>query len=152
MKIRVLVVDDEQEFVKPLKERLELRDMDVSTAMSAEDALEKIRELNYDVVILDIVMPGMDGIEALKIIKQEKPLTEVIMLTAHATVETAIEGMKQGAFDYLIKPTRTDELIGKVTKAYARKAEQKERIRQAKIEDIRSSPWSVLKDKDKGKK
>ncbi len=148
MKIRVLIVDDEEEFVKPLKERLELREMDVSTATSGEEALEKIKQLNYDVIILDIVMPGMDGIDALEMIKRDKPLTEVIMLTGHATVESAIEGMKQGAFDYLMKPTKTDDLIGKVTRAYSRKAEQEERIRQAKIDEFRSSPWSALKDKD----
>jgi len=152
MKIRVLVVDDEEEFVGPLKERLELREMDVSTATTGEEALEKIKNYNYDVVILDIVMPGMDGIEALKLIKRDKPLTEVIMLTGHATVESAIDGMKWGAFDYLMKPTRTDELIGKVTRAYARKAEQEERIIQAKTEEISTSPWSALKDREKKKK
>ncbi|MFO8058319.1 MAG: response regulator [bacterium] len=151
MKIRVLVVDDEQEFVKPLKERLELREMDVSTAVSGEEALEKIQQFNYDVIILDIVMPGVDGIEVLKTIKKDHPLTEVIMLTGHATVESAIEGMKQGAFDYLMKPTKTDDLIGKVTRAYARKAEQEERIRQAKIDELQTSPWSALKDKGKNK-
>jgi DNA-binding NtrC family response regulator len=110
MKTRVLLVDDEEQFVDALSERLTIRDYEITTSLNGEDALEKIRQYNYDVVILDVAMPGTDGIEVLREIKKLKPLTEVIMLTGHGTVETAIEGMKRGAFDFLMKPCDTEEL------------------------------------------
>lgn len=147
MKKRVLLVDDEQQFVEQLSERLKIRDFDVSVCFSGEEAVENIRQYLYDVVILDVAMPGMDGNEVLKRIKQHRPLTEVIMLTGHATVESAIDGMKQGAFDYLMKPCDTEELVKKINNAYQRKAEQEERIRAAKTERYSTSPWSALKDK-----
>ena len=89
-------------------------------------------------------MPGMNGVETLREIKRIKPLTEVIMLTGHATVDSAIEGMKLGALDFLMKPCKTEELVAKIDKAYDRKAEQEERIREAKVREIISSPRSVL--------
>jgi len=146
MKIRVLLVDDEEEFVQTLSERLALRDYDVTASTSGDDALEKIKHYNYDVVILDVAMPGIDGIDALREIKKIKPLTEVIMLTGHGTVETAINGMKLGAFDFLMKPCNTEDLDSKIKKAQARKAEHEERIRAAKVSDIISSPRSVFED------
>ena len=147
MKIRVFIVDDEEQFVQQLSERLRLRDYDVTTAYNGEEALEIISHYNFDVVTLDVAMPGIDGIETLREMKKTKPLTEVIMLTGHATVESAIEGMKLGAFDYLLKPTNTEELVMKVNSAYARKANQEERIRQAKVSELISSPLSVFKKK-----
>jgi two-component system response regulator CpxR len=86
--------------------------------------------------VLDVLMPGKDGVATLKEIKQAKPILEVIMLTGHATVESAVEGMKIGAFDYLMKPTETKDLVEKIANAYKRKAEQENRIRQAEIERI----------------
>jgi DNA-binding NtrC family response regulator len=123
---------------------LALRDYEITTSLNGEDALEKIRQYNYDVVILDVAMPGTDGIEVLREIKKLKPLTEVIMLTGHGAVETAIEGMKLGAFDFLMKPCDTEELDIKIKKAFARKDEQEERIRTAMVSDSISSPRSVL--------
>ncbi|MBW1739727.1 MAG: response regulator [Deltaproteobacteria bacterium] len=146
MKPRILLVDDEEKFVDYLSKRLINREYDVTTSLSGEDALEKVKRHNFDVVILDVLMPGIDGIEALREIKKIKPLTEVIMLTGHASVESGIEGMKLGAYDYLMKPCETEELVSKVNKAYERKAEQEERIRAAKVADIISSPRSVLKE------
>lgn len=146
MKTRVLIVDDEEEFVQTLAERLTVRNYDVTTSLSGEDAVSKIKHYNYDVVILDVQMPGMDGIEILREIKTIKPLTEVIMLTGHGTVESAIEGMKLGAVDFLIKPCETEDLVDKINKAHDRKAEHEERIRTAKVQDIVSSPRSVLKE------
>ncbi len=143
---RILIVDDEEKFVDYLSKRLVNRNYDVTTSLSGEDAVEKIRHYNFDVVILDVLMPGIDGIETLRQIKKMKPLIEVIMLTGHASVESGIEGMKLGAYDYLMKPCETDELVSKINKAYERKAEQEERIRQAKVEKIISSPRSVLED------
>jgi DNA-binding NtrC family response regulator len=146
MKIRVLLVDDEEEFVEALAERLSMRDHDVTTSLRGEDALEKLRQYNFDVVILDVRMPGIDGTEVLHEIKRIKPLTEVIMLTGHATVESAIDGMKQGAYDYLIKPCETEDLVIKINKAYEKKAEHEERIRDAKVKEIISSPRAALRD------
>jgi DNA-binding NtrC family response regulator len=132
----VLLVDDEEEFVETLAQRLEVREFDVTTALSGADALERLEREEVDLVILDLQMPGVDGIEVLRKIKELKPLIEVIMLTGHATVETAIEGMKLGAFDFLIKPTATEELVEKINRAFGRKAEQDERIREAEVERI----------------
>lgn len=136
MKTRVLLVDDEKEFVEALSQRLEVRDFDVKIARSGDEALIRIRESEFDVVILDVLMPGKDGIQTLREIKQIKPLTEVIMLTGHATMQTAIEGMKLGAYDYLMKPTEIKDLVEKITNAHKQKAEHEERIRQAEIERI----------------
>ena len=142
MKIRVLLVDDEEEFVETLAQRLEVREFDVTTALNGADALERIGDKEIDLVILDLQMPGEDGIAVLRKIKELKPLIEVIMLTGHATVETAIEGMKLGAFDFLIKPTETEELVEKINRAFDRKAEQDERIREAEVGRIvKSRGW-----------
>uniref|UniRef100_A0A7C3ZAK2 Response regulator n=1 Tax=Desulfobacca acetoxidans TaxID=60893 RepID=A0A7C3ZAK2_9BACT len=136
MKIRVLLVDDEEQFVETLAMRLEARDFAVATAFNGDQALDYVKAREVDVVVLDVLMPGLSGIDTLREIKKIRPLTEVIMLTGHATVETAIEGMKLGAFDYLMKPTEIEELVDKITKAYKRKAEHEDRIRQATIDRI----------------
>ena len=136
MSVKVLLVDDEQDFVEVLAERLETRGFSVQKAFSGDDAINLITKKDADVVVLDVLMPGRDGVEILREIKQLKPLTEVIMLTGHATVETAIEGMKLGAYDYLMKPTETEDLVAKIKKAYKLKSEHEERIRQAEIDKI----------------
>ena len=146
MTARILIVDDEEDFALALAERLSIRDYDVATSFTGEDAIEKVKHYNYDVVILDVRLPGMDGVEVLRKMKGVKPLTEIIMLTGNATVESAIEGMKLGAFDYLMKPCETDDLITKINNAYNKKIEHEERIREAKVREIISSPRSALKD------
>ena len=146
MKTRVLIVDDEKEFTDTLSERLRTRDYDVTASYSGKDAVSKIGGYNFDVVILDVAMPGMDGIETLREIKRQKPLTEVIMLTGNATVETAIEGMKLGAHDYLMKPCETDDLVSKINRAREKKREQEDRIREARVKEIVSSPRAALRE------
>jgi DNA-binding NtrC family response regulator len=136
MKVRVLLVDDEEQFVETLAMRLEVRDYAVATAFNGEQALAYLKEQDVDVVVLDVQMPGLSGIDTLREMKKLRPLSEVIMLTGHATVETAIEGMKLGAFDYLMKPTEIEDLVEKINKAYKRKAEHEDRIRQATIDKI----------------
>ncbi|HTY25484.1 MAG TPA: response regulator [Desulfomonilaceae bacterium] len=136
MNIKVLLVDDEEEFVEILAERLEFRGFSVSTAFNGDDAVSCLKEHEPDVVILDVLMPGKDGIQTLKEIKQINPLVEVIMLTGHATVGTAIEGMKLGAYNYLIKPSDTEDLVAKIMKAYKLKSEHEERIRSAELESV----------------
>jgi DNA-binding NtrC family response regulator len=135
----VLLVDDEAEFVETFSERLELRDLEISKAFNGEEALQ-VLETNrtIELVILDVKMPGMDGIETLAEIKKKYPLVEVIMLSGHADVESAIEGMKQGAFDYLMKPCDIDQMVAKVTEAAAKKRQHEEKIIQARIKEITS--------------
>ena len=125
---RILLVDDERGFVQILGERLKFRGHQVRTAFSGEEALEKLKEEDADVVILDVRMPGMDGLGTLREIKLMWPLTEVILLTGHAATETAIEGVKNGAFGYFIKPAEFEDLVEKIAAAGARKAEQEQKI------------------------
>ncbi|MBU1277388.1 MAG: response regulator [Proteobacteria bacterium] len=131
----VLLVDDEVPFVETMAKRLAKRELTVETAFSGKEALEKLDSggpSRHDVVILDVKMPGMDGLETLAAIKAKHPNVEVIMLTGHATVESAIEGMKGGAYDYLMKPCEMDLLMAKVSEAVAKK-----RAHEAKILDAR---------------
>jgi len=134
---KVLLVDDEVPFVDTMIKRLTKRNLDVLPAYAGEESLKKLAEnKRVEVVILDVKMPGMDGIETLKEIKKAFPLVEVIMLTGHATVESAIEGMKLGAFDYLMKPSDIDLLVKKVTEAAAKKRRHEEKIIEAQMRDI----------------
>jgi DNA-binding NtrC family response regulator len=134
VKVKVLLIDDEASFVDALAQRLEFRGFDVAKAFNGREGLEKLKEQLPDVVILDVVMPGQGGVDVLMAIKELEPLTEVMLLTGHSDMDTAIQGLKLGAFDYLMKPTETDELVAKIRKAHARKAEQEERIRRARLE------------------
>lgn len=131
--VSILVVDDEKDFVEMLSLRLQEVGEKVSTAYSGKECLETLEKTNIDVVILDIKMPGMDGMETLREIKKRFPIIEVIMLTGHGSTETAVEGMKSGAFDYLMKPADFDDLAAKLEGARKRKDEQEERIRKAEV-------------------
>ena len=136
---KVLLVDDEVSFVEAFSERLVMRNLEISTAFSGEEALQILEENNnIEVIILDVKMPGMDGIKTLVEIKKKLPLVEVIMLSGHADVESAIDGMKQGAFDYLVKPCDIDQIIAKVNDAAAKKRDHEEKIIQARIKEITS--------------
>jgi DNA-binding response OmpR family regulator len=133
----VLLVDDEAPFVDTMTKRLTKRKLTVFKSYSGEEALETLKENSQiDLVILDVKMPGMDGIETLKEIRKEFHLVEVIMLTGHATVETSIEGMRLGAFDYLMKPCDMDVLIEKVNAATKKKRDHEEKIREARVNVI----------------
>ena len=136
MSVKILLVDDEQGFVETMEKRLTKRGIEVKTALSGLAALDALAAGGVEVVVLDVKMPGMDGIETLRRIKTEYPLAEVIMLTGHGTVETAIEGMKLGAYDYLLKPCELEELIDKVKHAAGRRREQEERIIEARAQSI----------------
>ena len=130
---RVMLVDDEKDFVEMLGLRLTDAGEIVTPALSGQECLKLLEEKEIDVVILDILMPGMDGIATLKEIKKMFPLVEVIMLTGHGTTESAVQGMKLGAFDYLLKPANFGELTAKLEAARKRKDEQAERIRKAEV-------------------
>ena len=132
----ILLVDDEEDFVEMLSMRLEEAGEKVTPAYDGKMCLEILEKKTIDVVILDIKMPGMDGIQTLRKIKMTYPLVEVILLTGHGTTETAIEGMKLGAFDYLLKPADFDELTTILAGAKKKKAEQDERIRKAEARQL----------------
>jgi two-component system OmpR family response regulator len=129
--ISLLLVDDEIEFVETLSKRLIKRGFKTTFVTNGKDALEKIRTEQYDVAIVDVRMPDMDGITLLGEIKKIKPLVEVLLLTGYASVQSGIEGMKKGAFDYIMKPADIDELVKKIRDAYERKKQQEDRINKA---------------------
>ena len=125
-KFKILIVDDENDFRETIIKRLRARKMEVEGADSGFKALEMIDQQDFDVIVLDVKMPGMDGIETLREIKLKKPLVEVIMLTGHASVESGIQGMQLGAFDYVMKPVALDDLMDKLRQAYERRLIQLE--------------------------
>jgi DNA-binding NtrC family response regulator len=115
---RILVVDDEIDFLETIVNRLRKRRFHAEGVQSGEEALEFLKRDSVDVVLLDVKMPGgMDGIDVLRAIKKQQPSTEVILLTGHASVETSLEGMQHGAYDYLLKPVKFEELLIKIAAA-----------------------------------
>ena len=133
----ILIVDDEEDFLETLVKRMEQRKIDAMGVRSGEEALEAMKKKIFDVVILDVKMPGgMDGIETLREMKKIQPLTEVILLTGHASVETSIEGMKLGAFDYVLKPVKLEDLLAKVADAIQKKDTHESKIRGAQINKL----------------
>jgi len=129
-RFNVLFVDDEIDFLTTLLKRMSKRGIDVRGAGNGEEGLELLRQSSSDIVVLDVRMPGMDGIQMLREIKRQWPLTEVIMLTGHASLEAAREGMELGAFDYLMKPVDIDELLYKIEDAFGKIVIQKKKIKQ----------------------
>lgn len=145
-KMRMMLVDDEERFLSTTQKLLTKKGYDVVTASSGTEALEKIRVQNIHVVILDVKMPGMDGNATLREIKRQFPLTEVIMLTGHATMESAIDGLKSGAFDYLMKPVDIDVIIQKAEEAFEKKQGQEEKIRVAQMRKVMKSPSEIIRE------
>jgi DNA-binding NtrC family response regulator len=138
--VNVLLVDDEIPFLETMTKRLTKREFITASASGASEAIKLIeKNSDIEVVILDVKMPEMDGLSALKIIRQRFPLVEVIMLTGHATIESAIEGMKHGAFDYLMKPCDMDQLVSKVREAAMKKRRHDEKILEAELKKITGS-------------
>jgi DNA-binding NtrC family response regulator len=127
--MKIMLVDDEEGFLLTTRKLLQRKGIQVTTAISGSEALEKLMQETVHVVVLDVKMPGMDGVTALKAIKSRFPLVEVIMLTGHASVDSALDGLMSGATDYLTKPLDIEELIAKVEEAFARGKYLKEKIR-----------------------
>lgn len=119
--IRVLIVDDEDDFRETIVKRLNARKLQAEGAESGIRALEILKEKQFDIMVLDVKMPGMDGIETLRHVKTVAPDTEVIMLTGHASVEFGLKGMQLGAFDYIMKPAPINELLDTIGQAYNKK-------------------------------
>jgi len=136
MKIRVLLVDDEKDYINSLSKQLTVRNYDVTAVYKGDEALNMIQKSSFDVILLDVSMPGKDGIETLRLIKKIDQLVQVIMLTGNVTVEKAIAGMKIGAYDFLMKPTSIDEIVNKIKEVYEVKMQHEKRIHQAEIDNI----------------
>jgi DNA-binding NtrC family response regulator len=144
-KMKIMLVDDEERFLSTTGKLLVKKGYEALTAPSGTEALEILKTKTVHVVILDVKMPGMDGLETLNEIKRLYPLVQVIMLTGHATVESAVIGLKSGASDYLMKPTGIEELIRKAEEAFEVRMKLEERIRMAQARMIQKSPREILK-------
>jgi DNA-binding NtrC family response regulator len=144
--MRMMLVDDEERFLSTTKKLLARKGYDVLTASNGAQALETLATQTIHVVILDVKMPGMDGVSILKEIKKRFPLVEVIMLTGHATVESAVDGLKSGATDYLMKPADIDELVSKAEEAFSKRKVLEEKIRVAQRRHFMKSPREILRD------
>jgi DNA-binding NtrC family response regulator len=136
MSEKVLLVDDEQDFLDSLAERMRARGMNVSTTTSAEEAIRMAATESYDAVVLDLMMPEMDGIEVLQAIKEKRPDVGVILLTGYATLDKGIEAMKLGAMDFVEKPADLKVLSEKIKEAHAQKMVLAEKKLQEKLKKI----------------
>ena len=144
--LKMMLVDDEERFLATTQKLLQKKGYDVLIASSGAEALELLRIHPIQVVILDVKMPGMDGNEVLKEIKRLFPMIEVIMLTGHATVESAIDGLKSGASDYLMKPADIGDVIQKAEEAYTRRQHLESKIRVAQMRKMMGSPREIIRD------
>ena len=145
-KMRLMLVDDEKRYLTTTQKLIEKKGHEVLIAQNGQEALDKLKIKDVHVVILDVKMPGMDGNETLKAIKTLFPLVEVIMLTGHATVDSAIDGLKSGAFDYLMKPADIDDIIDKAEEAFEKRQRVEAKIRVAQTKKYMRSPREILKD------
>jgi DNA-binding NtrC family response regulator len=146
--LNLMLVDDEERFLATTAKLLERLGHHVLTASSGPDALEILTTRDVDVIILDVKMPGMSGLEALREIRLRFPLIEVIMLTGHGTIESAVEGLKSGAFDFVTKPCDIDSLIAKAEEASARRRGMEDKIRKARTMTAMRSPRDLVKSVD----
>ena len=139
---KVLLVDDEEDFLETLADRMRTRGMTVDTSTSAMEAIKRIDTESYDAIILDLMMPGMDGLEALKIVKERRPELQIILLTGFGTLEKGIEAMKLGATDFVEKPADLESLTQKIKNAHAKKMILVEKQTEEKIRRImKEKPW-----------
>ena len=149
-KIKLLMVDDEVKFLESISKRLVLKNFDVTTASNGEEAIASAEKGLFDVAVVDFQMPGMDGTQVLKALKDKHKYLEIIMLTGHATVDSAVECTKLGAFKYLEKPYAFEKLVEAITEAYQARLKKKFEHNQKRIEEIQklsisSSPLGMLR-------
>ena len=149
-KIKILLVDDEVKFLKAVADRLAIKGFEVTTADNGEGAVHAAKKGGFDVAVLDLQMPGMDGTQLLKILKQSHKFIEIIMLTGHATVDSAVECTKLGAFKYLEKPYDFDNLVEALKEAYHARLQKKFESNRKRMEAIQKlslhqSPLGLLK-------
>ncbi|QWR78016.1 hybrid sensor histidine kinase/response regulator [Candidatus Magnetomonas plexicatena] len=136
--ISVLLVDDERVFLKVMSKRLALKGFKPGTALCGEDAVSMVKEKHFDVIVLDIAMPGIDGIQTLRKIKEEDKDSQVIMMTGYATVERSVEAMKEGAIDFLEKPVDAEVLINKILKAHEASEKRRQEVHMSHTEKLAS--------------
>jgi DNA-binding NtrC family response regulator len=127
---RILMVDDDEDLMMTIVNRLNKRNIEATGVLSGEEALKTIKKETFDIVVLDVKMPGISGIETLRELKKIDPEIEVILLTGHASVDAAVDGMKLGAYEFLMKPCKIEELIEKIDAAWEIKTERNKRIRR----------------------
>jgi DNA-binding NtrC family response regulator len=142
--IHLLIVDDEEIFLEATAKALKRRAIEAHTATNGVDAMQMLRQHPIDVVVLDVKMPGLDGVDVLTKIKTKYPLIEVIMLTGHASIDLAVKGLKLGAFDFLTKPCSIENIVGRVQAAFDKKQAVEEKNRQTKVQRIISHPMAVF--------
>jgi DNA-binding NtrC family response regulator len=136
IKANVLVVDDEEQFLKVFSQRLQGRGLKVDTSTSGEDAIKKVKGKEFDAIVLDLVMPGMSGMEALKRIRAENPDVQIIILTGHGTIEKTVEAVKEGAIDFLEKPADLSKIMEKISEAKQKKVLLIEKKHEAHVKEI----------------
>ena len=148
-RIKLLVVDDELDFLFTVSNRLLLRGFDVTTASDGEVAVKAAKKGKFDLTLLDLKMPGMDGTEVLGILKKRHKFLEVVILTGHGSIDTAVECTKLGAFDYLTKPCKLEDLLDVLKRAYETRLKKKFEHDQKRMEEIEvlsmGSPLSILR-------
>jgi len=149
-KIKLLIVDDEVKFLDAITRRLQMRGFDVTKARSGQEALDAARLMRFDIALLDLKMPGMDGEKVLKLLKKEHSFLEVIILTGHGSMDSAVECTKLGAFGYLPKPYEIDDLIEVLTRAYRTRLQKKFENDQQRLDQlmqiaIGESPLGILR-------
>ena len=150
-KIKLLLVDDEIKFLKSIAQRLELKNLDVITASNGEDAIASAEKDLFDVAVVDFQMPGMDGAQVLKALKERHKYLEIIMLTGHATVDSAVECTRLGAFKYLEKPYAFEKLVETIKEAYEARLKKKFEHNKKRMEMINKlslgqSPLGLLRE------
>ena len=142
MKANVLVVDDEEQFLKVFSQRLEGRGLKVETSSSGEEAIKTAKSKEFDAIILDLVMPGMSGMETLKRIRSENPDLQIIILTGHGTVEKGVEAIKAGAVDFVEKPADVNKVMEKIAEAKRKRILLVEKRHEKHVKEIiQSKPW-----------
>ena len=150
-KIHLLMVDDEEKFLNALTERLKLKFFDITPVTNGEDAIKVAQKAQFDVAVVDLQMPGIDGVELLKILKKSHRFLEIIILSGHATIDVAVECTKLGAFKVLEKPCSFDKLVETITAAYESRMKKKfekdtDRMKQIQSLAFGQSPLGILRE------
>jgi len=149
-KINILVVDDEEQFLESMKKRLTVRDFNVITVNRGEKAVAAAKENQVDIVLLDLKMPGMNGEETLEALKKDHPFLEVVILTGHGSIDSAVECARSGAYSYLQKPCELEYLLQVLTEAYKKRILNKMKMKEERLEEIlkmadSNSPLAILR-------
>ena len=135
-KINLMIVDDEEDFLNAIRRSLEIRDFHVITANRGEKALEIAKSNPVDIAIVDLKMPGMNGLETLEALKKAHPWMEIVILTGHGTIDSAVEATQSGAYSYLQKPCELDTLMKMLIEAYKKRVMNKQQLAKKKMDEL----------------